>query len=974
MAIVIATNRICCSLYLVLLSILLAAPVQAQQAANDNADEEIVEEVLVTGSRVRQNPLEVKNPVQTFSFDDFLESGDVSFFDFLQRLPANGSALNRMNNTSGVVSTPADGSGAGAGAIEIDLRYLEPKRTLVLVDGRRWIRGSSASGISGATDLNSIPHNAIESVEVLMDGASAIYGSDAIGGVVNIKTKDMYDGLQLSAYYSQFGETGGGENVSMDVSFGTESERSRLFSSFHYTDQNGVMGPDREITRYPIPGYPYGASIYNPQGAYFLTNELGTNLYMIVNQGVINSGASNGGLPAYDPADPYGGDFHRWGTDNKGDRFNWMTDSSALMPNDRVSAFVKGEYDLTDNVIANFMASFTNRQSRSQAAAVPIGVGSAAGFNPYLRDIFIPANQEYNPLGIDLGAGPDNFRAFLRPVEAGPRIYKQNVDTWNIYLGLEGEITWTGKSGDKSWLWDVNAGWFQSDASQEGHNIFEGRNFALALGPAADCAAVPGCVPLNIFGGEGGMNQAQLDFVTFTQRDFSRQELFDLSANISGSVFDLPAGPVGIAAGVAYREEVASFLPESSWTTVSPANPIAGSFDVSEFYGEAVAPIFTGLDLSAAFRASDYSLFGSKSVFSAGLKWSPVDVLTLRANFNEGYRTPNIGEHFNPAVVNPSQIVDPCSGATGQTATNCASLGVPTGYISPAVQYPVAAGGNPNLIPEESESRTFGFTWDASDLLSADRFLVQVNWYDIQVDNAVNTPNAQIILEQCVATTDPRICNLVTRDSTGLITLVDATISNIAGVETNGVDLQVGYSTPEYNFGQLHFDWTSNFLFEYTEKAFDADGNIVLTEREGRELGESGRGFPEFKSMFSARLERNSWSAGLTLSYVDGLTERCGGLTRSFWWLGVLDQCDAPDATPTEPEGTNQIEDRLYLDLQASFRPEWADGALGISVGMQNVTDEDPPPCQSCRINGFNGMLYRFPGQVYYVRATYDLD
>jgi iron complex outermembrane receptor protein len=968
-------NNLCSLVYTVSLAILLSGGARAQQPsteANADADEESIEEIFVTGSRVRQNPLEARNPVQVFTFDDFLESGDVSFYDYLQRIPANGSALNRTNNTSGVVGTPADGSGAGAGAIEIDLRYLESKRTLVLVDGRRWIRGSSASGVSGAIDLNTIPHNAIKSVEVLLDGASAIYGSDAIGGVVNIITKDDYDGMQFSAYYSQFGESGGGDNLSLDASLGVNSERGRVFVGINYVEQQGVMGPAREITRYPIPGYQAGASIFTPQGVFFFTNELSNFAGIILNEGVVNSGASNGGLPIYDPANPASGDYHGWGTNNLVDRFNWQTTTSALMPNDRVSALVKGEYDLTDSVVANFMASFTNRQSRSQAAAVPIGLGNGAGFNPFLRNVVIPADQEYNPFGIQLGgAGGFGFSAFLRPVEAGPRIYEQNVDTWHVYMGLEGEFT----AGDRDWYWDVNSGWFQSDAGQLGFNIFNGRDTALALGPAADCAAVPDCVPLNIFGGQGGMSRDQLDFVTFIQKDSSLQELFDVSANISGSLFELPAGAVGVAGGFAYREEKASFVPDSAASSVSRATPINGSFDVLEFYAEAVVPVFSEFDLSAAIRSSDYNLFGSDSVVSFGLKWSPLEVLTLRASYNEGFRAPNIGEHFNPAIVSDAQIVDPCSGATGQTATNCQALGVPPGYISPGVQFPVASGGNPTLQPEESESYTVGFTWDASGPLGAERFLVGLNYYDIQLDNSVFTPNAQIILEQCVATADPRICGLVTRDPTGLITLVDATINNIAGLDTNGIDLEIGYSTREYNFGQLHFDWVSNFLIEYTEKNLDANGNIILTPREGTELGESGRGFPEFKSILTARLDKNNWSAGLTLSYVDGLTERCGGLTRSFGFLpGVLDQCDSPTATPSDPEGTNSIDDKLYVDIQASFRPEWFDGATDFSIGVQNVTDEDPPPCQSCRINGFNGMLYRFPGQVFYARATYNSD
>ena len=186
-------SQLCRFVYVYVLpsAILLSAGAPAQQVPTeaDDSDEETIEEILVTGSRLRQDPLEARNPIQVLTYEDFERSGDVNFAEYLQRLPANGSAINRTNNSSGNLVPAADGSGYGAGSVQIDLRYLQAKRTLVLVDGRRWVRNSSASGVGGSIDLNTIPQNAIESIEVLLDGASTIYGSDAIGGVVNIITK-----------------------------------------------------------------------------------------------------------------------------------------------------------------------------------------------------------------------------------------------------------------------------------------------------------------------------------------------------------------------------------------------------------------------------------------------------------------------------------------------------------------------------------------------------------------------------------------------------------------------------------------------------------------------------------------------------------------------------------------------------------------------------------------------------------------
>ena len=196
------------------LSAALTAPIAVSQQAPEALDE-----VVITGSRIRQNPLEQRLPVLTVDSEDYQASGATSLADFMQRLPISGSAINRSNNASGNLGFPPDGGGIGAGAAEIDLRYLASKRVLVLVDGRRWIKGSSGSGVSGSVDLNSIPANAVKSIEILQDGASAVYGTDAIGGVVNILTQDDYDSFRISGYAGEY-DQGDGETAEFDVRMG----------------------------------------------------------------------------------------------------------------------------------------------------------------------------------------------------------------------------------------------------------------------------------------------------------------------------------------------------------------------------------------------------------------------------------------------------------------------------------------------------------------------------------------------------------------------------------------------------------------------------------------------------------------------------------------------------------------------------------------------------------------------------------
>src|SRR5687767_15150412 len=235
------------------------------------------EEVIVTGSRIRQSPVERAAPVQTATAADIDRSGEVSVADYLQRLPISGSAINRANNASGNLGFPPDGGGIGAGASEIDLRYLTSKRVLVLVDGRRWVRGSSASGVSGAVDLNTVPTAAIERIEVLQDGASPIYGSDAIAGVVNIITRSDFDGFEFETNQAMF-DDGDGYTQDYSLSWGARGERSRSSISVGYSRQDPVFSRDRDLSTSVIFGAPFpqfNGSSGTPQGRFIFLDPRG---------------------------------------------------------------------------------------------------------------------------------------------------------------------------------------------------------------------------------------------------------------------------------------------------------------------------------------------------------------------------------------------------------------------------------------------------------------------------------------------------------------------------------------------------------------------------------------------------------------------------------------------------------------------------------------------------------------------------
>ena len=958
-----------------LAAVLLAGMVPSAPLFAQGAQNEAMEEVVVTGSRIRQNPLDARTPVQSLSQDDIEQSGDISIADFLQRQPIAGSAINRSNNASGNLGFPPDGAGIGAGASEIDLRYLTSKRVLVLVDGHRWVRGSSASGVSGAVDLNTIPVNAISRVELLQDGASTIYGSDAIAGVVNIITQDNYDGAKLSAYYGAF-DKGDGESYEYDFSFGAKGDRSRIFMDVSYTEQGAVSAADRKISQYPIAGVPIGASSGTPQGRFAFYDPRipapnpGDNwVSLTLNDGVLNDGNLN--IPSYDPNDPTGGDFHAFAL---ADRFNYQPYNHLITPNKRVNMFVKGEYDLAEKTVLRLTAAYNNRKSQNQAASEPLFAGPGGGGGAWMEAIVFSANNPYNPFGIDLGPAEiqDGFIT-RRPLEAGPRVFDQNVDTWHIAATLEGQFA----AGGRDWYWDLHSSWSQNQANQRKHGAFNARNLFYANGDPADCAAIPGCVPFNWFGGqgpngEGSITQEMLDYVTFVQKDESEQRMKDFAGNISGELFDMPAGPLSVAVGFEYRDEQGFFVPDSvvssGETAGVPSSPTDGGFTVTEFYGEAIVPLFTGFDVSAAVRTSDYDISGSTSVFKFGANWRPTDTLHLRANYSEGFRAPNIGELFNTGSRFDASITDPCDAdalaVNPSLQANCTTLGVPIGYQQLNPQISVTTGGNEDLQAEDANTWTAGLTWEPQNL--ADKMglaglTFEFNYYNIEVKNAIQAPDAGDVLLQCVQTLAPIYCDNVTRVG-ATVTRVDGILQNIGGIETDGFDWSISFETQEHSWGQIRAKWLNTHLNSYTEIVNGPDGAVRIS-REGTELGSPERGFVKFKSALILDWHRNDWTVAMTNRYMDSITEQCTGLVSDF---GFSDLC----TTPT----TNKIDSTLYTDVQVTWVPSGWQGDWTLQAGIQNLFDTDTPICFSCDLNSFDGTLYPIPGSFWYARLGYRIN
>ena len=384
-----------------------------------------VEEVVVTGSRIRQDPLEQSAPLLTLDAADIKASGVTSLGDFLQRLSVSGSPLTTRFNSSGNFGFPPDGGGIGAGASSVDLRNLGSKRTLVLVDGQRWVSESSASGVGTAVDLNTIPLSIIERIEVLEDGSSAIYGSDAIAGVVNVITRQDFDGFEITGYAGTYDE--GGDTQEYSVSIGSVSDKSSVFLNIGVVDQERINAKDIPQSSTPIPFVTdgTGGSSGTPQARVFFTDpNTSTAVDCALNDGVT-------GLPNYDPADPCGAgdDYHPFAT---ADRFNFSPFNLVLTPSKRTSVYGQARYQLAPAVSVYLKGLFNNRESTNQAAPEPLFIGPNAGNGNLMDTITVHETNPFNPFGFTLGENDPTFFSGRRPLEGGPRIFQQEVDTLSI--------------------------------------------------------------------------------------------------------------------------------------------------------------------------------------------------------------------------------------------------------------------------------------------------------------------------------------------------------------------------------------------------------------------------------------------------------------------------------------------------------------------------------------------------------------
>ncbi|ATD68345.1 TonB-dependent receptor [Luteimonas chenhongjianii] len=911
-----------------------------------------LDRVEVTGSRIRSVDAETSQPVQVIDRATIEKQGLTSVAEVLQRISSNGAALNRTFNNGG------DGSS------EVSLRNLGSARTLVLVDGRRWV-----STLGGSVDLNTIPAAIIERIEVLKDGASSIYGSDAIAGVVNIITRENYQGAELRTHYGQFSQ-GDGERKSVELTIGSNGERGNVVFSLSRVEEEAVMAGDRAFSRDPVRGL--GASQYSgysSNGKIWNAGPLddgddGWSEYLIVPPNATGIGPAGQQRYGLDQTVPWSAASYA---------YNYAKDNYLLTPQTRTSAYTKARYDLTDTIAVRAEALYNERRSQQQLAGFPLTGG--AGFGD--PDAAMSPDSYFNPYNPAYG-GDGRAVEWSHRLTEQARVYDQNVKTFHTYVGLEGTFDFA----DRFFSWDVGYNFNKSDQTDRQIGDANMLNVAAGVGPSelrdgrVVCVTGPGgdiidgCVPFNPLSPAGGVSQEMLDYILFTAQDVYQNRTESFTANMSGDMFTMPGGTAGFAVGIESRRESGFDSPDAfvaaGLTSGNGRKPTAGSYDLDEIYAEVLLPLLsdvTGaqlLELSLASRYSDYSNFGDTTNSKAGFKWKPIDDLLIRGNWSEGFRAPPISTLFRGLADSYTQFGDICSadyeGRTGTIAANCLADGVPAdfiqrtntglGYFGQTI-FPFSIGGNPNAGPETSISKTAGFVYSPSFIESLN---ITVDWWNIKIENALSTPSAAYILDQCYAQGDQAWCDLFSRRAAdNQIDFMLLAPQNLSVTEVEGWDVNVSYTMPETNFGNFGFALDTSYVSKW-------DSQFTPESEVSSAVGNYYESDPNWRLRANASLDWSygDFSASWMTRYMSGLNEAC-----AFPGRGLC--TDEDRRTAEGPAPRNRLGATTYHDVQVRYQLPW-NGT--VKLGANNVFKKDPPFATQAFANSFD-YQYDIPDSRY---------
>ena len=938
------------------------------------AQETELEQVVVTGSRIPQANLEGTSPVTVLGSQDVQFEGTVQVEDLINNLPQ------AFADQGGNLSNGASGTAT------VNLRNLGADRTLVLVNGRRLPAGSPRGPV--ATDLNQIPSSMIERVEVLTGGASAVYGSDAVAGVVNFILKDNFEGVQIDADYSGYwhkndngkiqqiikdsgfrgapGEVWDGDEYQIGLTMGSNfaDGRGNATLYFGYSNTSALLQSERDYSGCALgstsTGFYCGGSSTSYPGRFRVAN-------------IGAAGSTSKTMDANGNVIPWNNKFYNYGPLNYYQR-----------PQERYQADFFTHYDVSDS--AQVYAEFMFMDTSTVAQIAPSGAfGTVAAIsrdNPLLQQNGASWFNTLFPTGYT--ADTRTVTIQRRNVEGGGRQDDLGLTSFRGVVGVKGSFA------DKNWNYDVSAQYGTVLFSETYYNDFSLVRIDRALDVVADpvsgapvCRSAldgsdPACVPWNIWDPNGVAPEslAYLQTPGFQRGETTQRVVTaSLSSDLGAYGLQLPTAQhgMGVAFGAEYREEGLDFNTDSAFTSGDlagqggPTIGVSGGYNVMDLFAELRLPVlqdmFLAQDLTvnASYRFSDYSTDITTDTYGFGADWQIVDDFRLRGSYQHSVRAANIIELFSAQALGLFDMSrDPCSTNPTATLEQCRRTGLDdalygTDLDSSADQYNAIFGGNANLDPESADTWTVGFVFTPTFI---DGLSMTVDYWNITVEDTISTVPPATALDQCLATGAAEYCSLITRDSQGTLWLLPegnivATNVNIGETKTSGWDVGVNYSLGLNDMGTLSFAFMGTLLDEFVVTPLPGVEQYDCAGYYGQ--SNCGTPLPEVRTRLRATWA-TPWGVDLSLNwrYFDSVTIDAAS-----------PDPDLADPTVVFPGVDKTLASQNYFDLAAvyTFAEKYT-----VNVGINNVTDEEPPLSGQVGAGFGNGNTYP---QVYDALGRY---
>jgi iron complex outermembrane receptor protein len=999
---------------LVASSLSLSAPVLAQGDDEDGGGQ--LEEITVTGSKLRRDEFSSISPVQVIGGQDSVKIGTVDVTQMIAESPfVFGTQLDGSTNSGSTTGAVEGVPASGPGSATVSLRGLGPERTLLLVNGRR-LSPSGVRGAPVAPDLNLIPSAMIDRIEILTDGASSIYGADAVAGVANIILRSEFEGIELRAFGAAPEQSGGEESL---ISFigGASNDRSNFTVSAEYFNREHIYARDRTDWNDCLQNIEVA-----PGGKQYSICEDGRpdNAAFISSQGFVyyTPGSTDLGIPDWSTGNGANLFLGRPGTavDEPGN----LTGNASETPYnlqqeeldtqiqgnvERINLYVTGKYDLTPGHTVYMEGSYTQRQNKD--------VFTSEQAFPAIPHMIPQRDAAGNVTGmVDNPLNPfDAERALpVYSLEGLTQERETDVDNMRMVAGIEGDLG-SGWFRDRGWFYDafvsieessgtsVQAGMLEPHIRESIDTLRVNADGELECGLERTAGGfgfiTPSpCVVVNWFAPSlWDVDGSKHEFATQAESDFLFGNVINTteikqqhySGLISGELFDMPAGPVAMAFGAEYREnsiDSANDIVRAQGLSASESTDIEGdtigSTWIADAYAELEFPLLDSLVLNTSARYTEEKNFGNETTWSAKAQWSPTESFSIRATAGTTFRAPNLREQFlagqagvlagtsDPCVVPavavlPGPIYDPTSDPrSARVLNNCILDGVDPEALGlqANVLIPTNTGGSDDIKAETSDSFTVGFVFSQpwSDSFDLD---FGVTYFDIEVNDTVEELDSATILTRCYNDEDnlaSPFCSRVTRagvnPENNTVGRVDASFVNLGLVTSSGYDINVRY-LDDFSVGNSIWDLAMTLtITNYDEQLEQIDDESPINDR----VGEAG--YPEWSGIARIDLAAGNWGVTWRSRYVDAFALDDEDIIQSTNRTR-RDPCQVLGG-PADCFDKHAGGSTMYHDLSATYSgDEWA-----VSVGIKNLFDQEPPLIkQGSGPSRFN----------YVVQSTYDL-